>query len=177
MLYMYMSLIEDDNDKNKFEILYKKYRDMMYYKAYDILKDSYLAEDAVHDSFLGIAKIINKIEIDSYKTKALFLTITKNRAIDLYRKRKIRNHVDLEEIDHYKSSSQDDNTLKFLIKALPDIYRDILELKYYHGYTYEEISKLLHINPNTVGVRLYRAKKMLEEELNDKGEQKEDDYD
>lgn len=173
MLYIYMSLIDNDNEKNKFELLYKEYRDMMYYKAYNILKDHYLAEDAVHDSFIRIAKDIKNIDKDSKKTKALFLTIAKNKAIDLYRKRKIRTHVAWDEADNYitiPSESEEDNTLKHLIKELPDIYRDILELKYYYGYTYDEISRLLHINPNTVGVRLHRAKELLEEGLNEKEE-------
>lgn len=169
MLLMYISLIEDEKQKSKFEQLYEMYRDIMYYKAYDILKDSYLAEDAVHDAFLRIAKNMKTIkDIDSLKTKSFVLTVTKNRSIDIYRQRKTRNHVVWEELDNIKSNEkEDDFILKYLIMELPDIYRDILALKYYHGYSYKEISKMQDIKPQTVGIRLHRAKQMLQDKLDE----------
>lgn len=167
MLSIYTAVIEDEKQKNKFEQLYEKYRDMMYYKAYEILKDSYMAEDAVHDSFLRIAKNMKSIkDVDSLKTKSFILTVTKNRAIDLYRQRKTRNHVDWKEENIKEiNSKENDPILKILIMELPDIYRDILVLKYYHGYTYKEIAKIQGIQTQTVGIRLHRAKQMLQEKL------------
>lgn len=170
MLLMYVSLIEDDREKSKFEQLYEKYRDMMYYKAYNILQDCYLAEDAVHDAFLRIAKNMYTIkEVESLKTKAFVLTVTKNRAIDLYRRRKKRTYIEKEVADNFKrdKENQEDVSLKYMIMELPDIYRDVLELKYYHGYTYKEISKIQNIKPQTVGLRLHRAKQMLQEKLDE----------
>lgn len=58
--------------------------------ALNVLKDTFLAEDAVHEVFIKIAKNMEKIgEIDATATKRYLLTITKNATIDIYRK---RNH-------------------------------------------------------------------------------------
>ena len=59
----------------------------MFYVANDILKDNYLAEDAVHKAFLKLINHLDKIwETESQKTKSFIVIITKNIAIDMYRK-------------------------------------------------------------------------------------------
>ena len=60
-MLIYMSMIDSDEDKDLFEGLYLKYRKHMKYIALQILGDEYLAEDAVHNAFVKIAKNINKI--------------------------------------------------------------------------------------------------------------------
>jgi RNA polymerase sigma-70 factor (ECF subfamily) len=52
MIAIYLSIIDSEQDKNKFEILYTTYRKLMFYVANRILKDQYLAEDAVHQAFI-----------------------------------------------------------------------------------------------------------------------------
>lgn len=48
MIAIYLSVIDAEQDKNKFEILYTTYRKLMFYIADQVLKDEYLAEDAIH---------------------------------------------------------------------------------------------------------------------------------
>lgn len=55
MLVIYLSMLNGQEDKNKFELLYEKYRKLMFYIANNILNDEYLAEDAVHQTFEGIS--------------------------------------------------------------------------------------------------------------------------
>ena len=62
MLLFYTLLIEEDDDKAKFEKIYTLYRKKMWYTANSVLSDSYLAEDAVHNAFIGIAKNMKRIE-------------------------------------------------------------------------------------------------------------------
>lgn len=64
---------------------------LMLYIAHDILHDPHDAEDAVHEAFLRLAEMIEKIhEIDCPETRSLIVMITKSKAIDLYRKKKRR---------------------------------------------------------------------------------------
>lgn len=51
MLGLYLAMIDTHEEKNKFEELYKEYKSTMYNFAMAILKDSYMAEDAVHNAF------------------------------------------------------------------------------------------------------------------------------
>jgi RNA polymerase sigma-70 factor (ECF subfamily) len=69
--------------------LYKLYEHPLYYEAYKILHDAYLAEDAVHEAFLRLIRNRNKISdprsplVRSYVYKTL-----RSAALDLYRRQK-----------------------------------------------------------------------------------------
>ena len=52
MLGVCFTIIDDENDKDKFEELYLKYRQRMYAIAYSILRNLHDAEDAVGHAFL-----------------------------------------------------------------------------------------------------------------------------
>ena len=49
MLNLYLTLIDDDEDKIRFTKLYEQYRHLMFYIAQEILKDEHLSEDAVNE--------------------------------------------------------------------------------------------------------------------------------
>ncbi len=51
--------------------------------------------------------------------------------------------------------------LDTLIDALPQKYREVLLLHYSEDLSYQEISDILHIPINTIGVRLSRARQLL----------------
>jgi len=91
-VFIYIALIESEEDKDKFEELYKTYKQLMFYTANNILKDVDLAEDAVHQAFLRIINHLDKIdEINCRKTKGFIVTIIEHVSIDIYRKRKREN--------------------------------------------------------------------------------------
>ena len=50
---------------------------------------------------------------------------------------------------------------------LPDFCRDVCELRHVYGYSYGEISKELGVPLETVKSRLHRARKLLQEKLQD----------
>ena len=150
MLSFYLSMLEADEDKNKFEELYRKHRNDMYNIAFSILHNCEDAEDAVHDAFVSIANNFEKI-----------------------------NKIPCQEIKYYDfKTSVDANVFEKFdyqllvekISELPAIYRDIIYLYYYEELTAKEISKILKITPETVWKRAERAKKLLKETL-EKGEQ------
>jgi DNA-directed RNA polymerase specialized sigma subunit, sigma24 homolog len=88
-MLIYLSLLDTEEDISKFEEIYNTYKKQMYYTANNILKDSHLAEDAVHNAFLRIINNLEKIQdINSHKTKGLIVIIVKNASIDIYRKNK-----------------------------------------------------------------------------------------
>ncbi|WP_343097458.1 RNA polymerase sigma factor, partial [Clostridioides difficile] len=97
-MLIYLAMLELEEDKIKFEKIYEKYRQIMFYVANKILKDDHLSEDAVHNAFLRIIKNIDKIdEVDSPRTKAFIVIIVERIAIDFYRKRKREKVSDIEE--------------------------------------------------------------------------------
>ena len=174
MLLFYTLLIEEDNDKIKFEKIYTLYRKKMWYTANSVLSDAYLAEDAVHNAFIGIAKNIGKIEdIESSKTLAYVVTASKNAALDILRKNKGLTETDIDElydVSDKESSSfyQSVETEDFIVKslaAMPTVYRDVLYLLIVEQMSEKEIAEFLDRKPGTVHQQVRRGRTMLKEEL------------
>lgn len=89
MLAVCLAMIENENDKKRFEDLYRKYKGLMFHKALGILKDTYYAEDAVSIAALNIAMHMDMVEdIESIRTSHLLMTITQRVAFNLYKKLK-----------------------------------------------------------------------------------------
>ena len=77
-MIMYMSLIDNEDDKIKFEDIYGKYKKMMFWIANQILNDERDIEEVVQDSFIKIIRNLDKIEkinsnnITKIKLKIIF---------------------------------------------------------------------------------------------------------
>lgn len=63
--------------------------------------------------------------------------------------------------------NQDLNVQQAILN-LPDKYRQVLLLKYFNDCSYDEIAEILDTTANTVQMRLYRARKMVAEQLENK---------
>ena len=59
-MLVYIQMIDAPEEKDKFERLYLKYRDLMFYIANKILQNKQDAEDAVQNTFMKITKYIDK---------------------------------------------------------------------------------------------------------------------
>lgn len=163
-------MIETEDDRNKFERLYIKYRNLMFYIANQILHNEVIAEDAVHYTFLKIIEIIDKIEdISCHKTKSLIVIMTRNNSINIYNRAKHHANIPFDEVEDAISDDRTDTSeMNFIMSAIlgiPVIYSDILKLKYIQGYTNSEIAELLNITEANVRKRLERAREMLKNAL------------
>lgn len=56
-----------------------------------------------------------------------------------------------------------------IISGMDKLYSDVIKLKYIYGYSNAEISKLLNISAKNTEMRLYRAKLILKNKLEEKG--------
>ena len=93
-MFIYLAIIDSPEGKLKFEVIYERYKGLMFYTANSVLGDTRDSEDIVHDAFLKIIEIIDEIDDPkSPQTRYLIVTITENKAIDLYRKRKAKTVV------------------------------------------------------------------------------------
>ena len=146
-MLIYLQMIETPEDRSKFEIIYEKYRDYMYRVAFAILNNQEDAEDAVHYAFVKIAKNIKKIgEPECLKTKGYAVTIVRNAAIDIYRKKQAHPHTEYTDRAIGMPMEYDgDNTVASCILKLSERQQSIIILKYHHGYELKEIAKMLGI--------------------------------
>ena len=183
MLALYISLLDTEDQISKFEHIYTKYRGLMFYTAKGVLQDSYLAEDAVHETFLDIIRIIDSIRANNEKELSQFLRVlTHHKAVDMVRKctRQKKSDTEIEDLDLSKSDVNvetivldkiDYENMLLLVQSMDEKYKTPLLLKV-QGYKVSEIADFLNISPGNVKVRLHRARKLiltgLEENGNDK---------
>ena len=155
------------SDNIKLAQIYEKYRKLMFTVANEILKDTYLAEDAVQNSFIKLSSNLSKVsEVDNPQTKGYVVTIARNCAKDIYNAR--HKFSEIRYVDISLTNEIQDQTNPFqkfemaeIIDLIPRAYLEVLIYKYYQKYTGEEIASTLGISKSTVYKRLERARKIL----------------
>lgn len=162
-MLIYLQMIDSAEERTKFEQLYLIHRDYMYRVAFGILQNSEDAEDAVHQAFVKIAEHMKKIDTpDSPKTKGYVITIVKNCAIDSYRKKQAYPQLEYSDATFGAEITYDGgNALTGCILKLPQRQRDLIILKYHHGYDLREIAAILNISYRNAVMIDQRAKATL----------------
>ncbi len=162
---IYLQMIESEDDQLKFERIYLQYRGLLFYTANKVLHNEQDAEDAVHMAFLKIAENIGKIgDTDCPKTRSYIVTIAENKAIDLYRKKNREKKTEyFDEVHGLEVAYDGDNLLAKCILNLSARYREVILLRYYHGYSVREIAALFDISLAAALKLDQRAKKKLKE--------------
>lgn len=177
ILSICLAMIPDDEDQNKFEIVYHKYRKLLYHAARGKLSDEEFIEEAVCTAFLRVAKNMSMIhEPVSDETMHLLLIITRRAIIDIQRRqeRKKIHTIELENAENveYLSVEMDiseGNSIANALGKLPDRYRDVLLLKYAYGYSNDEVARMLNLTVANVEKITSRGKKKLKTILEQEG--------
>ena len=139
-----------------------------------------MAEDLVHEVFLKLWEVREKIEIRENFAGYLF-RICHNKAADTIRK--IANERSLREqmlysyqvfsLDEYRSVNDlkhFDSLVEEALNSLPPKRRQVYELCRREGLSYQEVAERLQISPNTVKEHMAKALASLRNFLQDKGQ-------
>lgn len=169
-----VALIQN-GDKEKYRIIMDRY----YKKLLVYIKRMINQTDEDSEDILSEVLINAYENILGFDTKKKFSSwiyrIAHNKAIDSFKKRKLRTTT-IEDKDEYLDDRQkliedleiERETSKKIARAVKQLdlkYREVIVLHYFEDRNYEEISDILRIPTNNVGVLLYRAKKMLKKML------------
>lgn len=140
-----------------------QYRYQFYIIAYAILENEADAEDAVCSAILSGYEHLTQLK-NPNKFKSWMVTITKNEALKLRRKR-----VELpgdENVERLLPPVQDShNELWDIVQTLKEEYRIVVVLFYYNNLSLRDISAVLDIPVGTVKSRLNRGRELLKEAL------------
>lgn len=185
MLILYLTLLEDAEDKSLFEKLYYSYRKQMITVAQSVLQNSDDAEDTVHEVFLRIAvrymDIIRSIE-DEKDLRNYLLKATKNMALNMRQKKKrdVSHTVSEEYLDDVEDIGEKDfvETIcermdyEKVVAAVQNLREPYREALYYHfvmELSVPETAKLLNRTKTATKKQLLRGKKMLMKLLEQEG--------
>lgn len=140
-----------------------------------IVGDLERARDVVQDTFLKLCKQ-NREKIESYVTEWLY-TVCRNRALDVCRKegRVVRltdGHITwkpADEPDPAKLTEHDEMAALVLsmIDELPAKQKEAIRLKFQHGLSYRQISKVMDLTTSYVGYLIHAGLKTMREKLAD----------
>jgi len=171
MLLFYLSIIDTPEGKRLFEQLYNRYRGLMHSVAGKILRDSSLAEDAVHQAFLKLIPNLEKIsDVTCNQTRNYLVIIVKRVSIDmLHEKNKIIEVAFDEAYTPEENAANDDELISKLESSemqdafaqLPENDRYVLYLMYYLDHSVKEIAAELSIKESAAKLRLMRARQRL----------------
>jgi RNA polymerase sigma-70 factor (ECF subfamily) len=171
-----VELAKSGNEK-AFSSLLNRYRDSIYFMLLKMVNNSSDAEDLTIEAFGKAFR-----NLDSFTPEFAFSTwlfkIATNNCIDFIRKKQVTpNPIDQlqDDLDNLTVNIQSDlpdpeetlindqkiAVLKDIVSQLKPRYRNLIELRYYKEYSYEEIASELKLPIGTVKAQLYRAKSLL----------------
>jgi len=163
-------------DTNAFAYLINKYKDMTYTIAIKIVKSHEDAEEVAQDSFLKAYEKLNTFKGNA-KFSTWLYTIVYRNSITKIRKKKvdtsdiddyvIDNHSegdDFPQIEAMKNEEQQ-KYVREAIDKLPEKDALLITLFYMNDNSIEEIEQITGLTQSNVKVKLFRARKKMNQEL------------
>ncbi len=166
-----------NGDEKAYAELMDRYKDAIYYMLLKMVNNKNDAEDLTIEAFGKAFK-----NIDQYTPNYAFSTwlfkIATNNCIDFIRKKKANViSIDQAEEEHDMAppplqattldpeegmiKNQKVSLMRSVVNKLKPRYRNLIELRYFKEYSYEEIAKELDLPLGTVKAQLFRARELL----------------
>lgn len=164
-------------DEQAYAELMDRYRDAIYYMLLKMVNNKNDAEDLTIEAFGKAFK-----NIEQYTPKYAFSTwlfkIATNNCIDFIRKQKA-NLISIDQAEededmsapplHSSNPDPEEDMIKNqrvdlmrdVVDKLKPRYRNLIKLRYFKEYSYEEIAQELDLPLGTVKAQLFRARELL----------------
>lgn len=182
-----VSLYQNGNDE-AFEVLLQRHKSKIFTAIYLIVKDRYIAEDLMQETFIKAIKTIRSGRYDEKGKFAPWISrIAHNLAIDFFRRRKRYPEVVLEDgspvfndMEFAETSNEDrqiardtKDHVRRIIRELPEEQKQVLIMRHYLNMSFQQIASHTGVSINTALGRMRYAlinlrKKMVKSRAYDK---------
>lgn len=154
-------------DERAVDELFDACADALHHFAYRYVGVADEAWDVVQDAFLRLWR--RRTELDpGTDLRAYLFTITRNRALDVLRRRRLEDRVLRTQIapddadtapngDREAAAEEITAVLRRTVEALPPRQREIVLLRWHERLTYDAIGQRLGISSRTVEAHMHRA--------------------
>ena len=156
MLMLYLSMLGAEDDKRDFERIYEKYREDIFRRVYNILRNEEDAKDTMQETWIRVMKSMNILRgKEEPIVRTYIMTIARNQSISVLRKRKKEKELfedtdDLEQIrdtDLFEAcESEGISRVTECIDMLGDAQRDVIIMYYLYHRSLKEIARLFNIS-------------------------------
>lgn len=132
--------------------------------------DAMEAEDMLQEGFIRVFNYLDQFKFEG-SFEGWVRRVVVNTALKHLQKKRLSfteindNNQQAPRLESYAYSNLGEEELIKLINRLPDGYRTIFNLNIIEGYSHEEISKMLDIQPSTSRSQLVKARKMLQQQI------------
>lgn len=171
MLAICLAMLETEQDQRRFIKLYNTYEKKVYRTALRFLRNPTQAEDAAQQTWVQLLRSWERVCALSWsQTGGYVATVAKNVALDVLR----TEHQAEPFPENWDPPAREEHQEEYaylvsLIRALPENYRRILELKCVQELSNREIARRLKMKESTVASRVMRGRAMLRERLEKEG--------
>ncbi|WP_276088065.1 RNA polymerase sigma-70 factor [Pedobacter sp. JY14-1] len=158
-----------EGDAMAFEAIYQRYHSLLYIYAHKKLHNKEESQDIIQDVLLTVWNKRFENSFDSLKS--YLFTAVRNRALDLFSRRKVeekymsslQSFIDIsnESADFLVRERDLSSLIEREIEALPPKMREIFQLSRKEKLTHKEIAEVLNISEHTVATQMKRALKVL----------------
>ena len=173
-------------NEKAFEKLVQRHKSRIYTTIYLIVKDQYVAEDLLQDTFI---KAVDTIKGGRYNDEGKFLPwiirIAHNLAIDYFRRDKrypnvvfedgssVFNTLDFSEdsVESVQIRQETHEQLREMIQRLPDVQKQVLIMRHYEDMSFQEIADATGVSINTALGRMRYALINLRKQFNQRAPQ------
>ncbi|MEO6281771.1 MAG: RNA polymerase sigma factor [Dyadobacter sp.] len=173
-------------NEKAFEKLVQRHKSRIYTTIYLIVKDQYVAEDLLQDTFI---KSVDTIKGGRYNDEGKFLPwiirIAHNLAIDYFRRDKrypnvvfedgssVFNTLDFAEdsVESIQIRQETHEQLREMIQRLPDVQKQVLIMRHYEDMSFQEIADATGVSINTALGRMRYALINLRKQFNQRAPQ------
>lgn len=146
--------------EKKFEKCVTCNKEKFYRLAYTYVKNSHDAMDILQESILkgysNLSKVKDIEALDKWMSRIIV-----NTALDFLRKISKETVVEEDNVIMNRVATTSDENLCYAIEALEPELKTIIILKYFHGYTINEVADILEISVSTVKNRMHKALNLL----------------
>ncbi len=157
-----------NGDESAFDEIYEKFKLPLYRFCLRMISDEESALDIVQDVFLKLYENINSVETISSLSSLLF-KMARNRCLNFLHDKKVKIEIEQVEIN-FESEIEKEfeikearENLQKVLNMLDDDYREILILREWNGFSYDEIASILGTTVPAVKSKLFKARKKLTE--------------
>jgi RNA polymerase sigma-70 factor (ECF subfamily) len=169
-----------DGDSQAIGILYDRYASVLFPLALRIVRDPTEAEDIVHDAFMVVGERARQYAPERGSVGAWLVALVRNLSIDRTRRRERRGRLGRQVLAHESVGKVADpeelmaeatlrNRVRRALQSLPDVQRTTLEIAFFEGLSYPEISLREGVPLGTIKSRVARALMSLREALGKEG--------
>ena len=159
-----------------FNDLYMQYADILFSFGHLYTKDQELIKDCIHDLFFDLYKYRKNLSDNDHIRHYLFKSLKRKIQAPQSAKLKIvytdsvsdetNSRLLASETEGLEFQEESIANIKKAMDKLPEKQREVLNLRFQIGLSYNEIAQILDISVESVRTQVYRSVKAIREELN-----------